>query len=1111
MGISPEALAVFAKVFSEMLSMSFQHLRRLLGRPRNQNRQRHRALEMLEPRQMLSAQPMITEIMASNRQTLEDGNGRSSDWIEIYNAGDQTADLTGWFLTDDPQTLNRWRFPEVRVEPEQYLLVFASAGSFPGAIDQDGLLHANFKLSSSGETLMLVKPDQAVAQKLEFPKQYRDVSYGFAMPNLDQVGFFTSASPGDANGELRSGVTQQEVTMAIPSGSFTEPFLLELNAAEEGQIVYTLDGSVPGEDATPYVEPISISKSTQVRARLLQVDRVLGPTSTSNYVKLDAEVADFKSQLPIMVIDNFGAGRIPNRGWNQTNAKVKQLPRQSASLMLFDTDDSDARLRNAADLSSRIGIRVRGAFSTTFRENNYSVESWSDGDDSDAKISPLGIAADSDWVLYAPNPEHDQTLIDNAFLFELSNQMGNWAPEVRYVEAFVNTAGDEVTMDDYVGLYAITEKVKRAEDRISFDEFGLDGKSGGWLLGINRMDPIALDGSLPKNFHTAGPDGRLRTERDLSNSSSRGDDIPRQYNAYINYDDPTGQDINPQQRDAISAWFDTMESVLYERAEGVAWNDPLEGYAKYIDVDNFIDYFILNDISHNGDGLLLSMWLYNADPNGDGKLRFGPIWDADLGSYTGDAANELMRRKDRLWYGKLFEDPEFVLRYTERWQQWRRTVLSDSNIEQVIDGFYEKIGDDAAARDRVRNWRSRLDRMGSWLKERANAIDQLFVPAPEFSHPGGVVPPGFKVKVGAERGAVFLTLDGTDPRGPDGNPVPTAQKIENTIVPVLPVGATASILIPDDTVDAQIGTSWVQPDFVEGAGGETWISGATGVGYDRRGRLTDLIQTDLGDVDYSVYIRIPFDVSEQQLTRLQFISLEMQYDDGFVAYLNGEEIARVNAPGGIGRPVPVGVNSTATHRVTTDEFDPFTWEGNRIKEGRNVLAIQGLNWKRTDSDMIIRPRLVGVQVDSTAITIDEPTRILARTQADGEWSGPTAVEFLPRIDGDLNGDGQISADDVDRLCKAIRENDSQFDLTRDGQLDRADLDFLVTEQLGTTYGDANLDRVFDSSDLVRVFTAGQYDDGIEGNSSWATGDWNCDGEFDSADLVFAFQQGGYVD
>ena len=101
MGISTEALAVFAKVFSGMLSMSFQHLRRLLGRPRNQNRQHHRALEMLEPRQMLSAQPMITEIMASNRQTLEDGNGRSSDWIEIYNPTAEVVNVADWTIGDD--------------------------------------------------------------------------------------------------------------------------------------------------------------------------------------------------------------------------------------------------------------------------------------------------------------------------------------------------------------------------------------------------------------------------------------------------------------------------------------------------------------------------------------------------------------------------------------------------------------------------------------------------------------------------------------------------------------------------------------------------------------------------------------------------------------------------------------------------------------------------------------------------------------------------------------------------------------------------------------------------------------------------------------------------
>ena len=61
----------------------------------------------------------------------------------------------------------------------------------------------------------------------------------------------------------------------------------------------------------------------------------------------------------------------------------------------------------------------------------------------------------------------------------------------------------------------------------------------------------------------------------------------------------------------------------------------------------------------------------------------------------------------------------------------------------------------------------------------------------------------------------------------------------------------------------------------------------------------------------------------------------------------------------------------------------------------------------------------------------------------------------------------------------------------------------------TWVGDADLNQVFDSSDLVAVFIAGQYEDGIPMNSGWAEGDWNGDGEFDSADFVAAFTDGGY--
>ncbi len=113
--------------------------------------------------------------------------------------------------------------------------------------------------------------------------------------------------------------------------------------------------------------------------------------------------------------------------------------------------------------------------------------------------------------------------------------------------------------------------------------------------------------------------------------------------------------------------------------------------------------------------------------------------------------------------------------------------------------------------------------------------------------------------------------------------------------------------------------------------------------------------------------------------------------------------------------------------------------------------------------------------------------------------------------GDFNGDGQIDAADLDLLCAAIGASapEAAFDLNQSGTVDESDLDTMLTDLLKTTRGDANLDGIFDSSDLVLVFQAGQYEDTVGGNSGWATGDWNCDGEFTTDDLVAAFQAGSY--
>jgi hypothetical protein len=116
-----------------------------------------------------------------------------------------------------------------------------------------------------------------------------------------------------------------------------------------------------------------------------------------------------------------------------------------------------------------------------------------------------------------------------------------------------------------------------------------------------------------------------------------------------------------------------------------------------------------------------------------------------------------------------------------------------------------------------------------------------------------------------------------------------------------------------------------------------------------------------------------------------------------------------------------------------------------------------------------------------------------------------------RVPGDFNGDKMVTAEDLDLLSAEVRldERRGWFDLNADQIVNQLDVSFWVHDLKTTWFGDSNLDGEFNSSDLVSVFQAGEYEDEIIGNSTWATGDWNGDTEFTTSDLVVAFQDGGY--
>ncbi len=145
-----------------------------------------------------------------------------------------------------------------------------------------------------------------------------------------------------------------------------------------------------------------------------------------------------------------------------------------------------------------------------------------------------------------------------------------------------------------------------------------------------------------------------------------------------------------------------------------------------------------------------------------------------------------------------------------------------------------------------------------------------------------------------------------------------------------------------------------------------------------------------------------------------------------------------------------------------------------------------------------------VSIFSFALDVDAITAL-----ANG--ASPLAIPIPGQVLGDFDGDGLLTAVDIDLLTAEVRagSNNLAFDLDNDDLVNEEDRRVWVEDLKYTYFGDADLDGEFASADFVAVFTTGEYEDAIDGNSTWATGDWDGDGDFGSGDFVKAFQAGGY--
>ncbi|MFV2070687.1 MAG: chitobiase/beta-hexosaminidase C-terminal domain-containing protein, partial [Pirellulales bacterium] len=198
--------------------------------------------------------------------------------------------------------------------------------------------------------------------------------------------------------------------------------------------------------------------------------------------------------------------------------------------------------------------------------------------------------------------------------------------------------------------------------------------------------------------------------------------------------------------------------------------------------------------------------------------------------------------------------------------------------------------------------------------------------------------------------------------GPDGADYPVQ-------VPDVAYGfaTESSALLPDDesfsylvptAADAGLGTSWTEPAFDDATWTTTELIGLSqGVGFANHTKFDGLfatdVESDMKAVNSSLWIRQEFDVPDPQA--IAGLRLDMQFDDGFVAFLNGVEVARALAPD------ELAWDSIATESGLQDTSISRFFVGvgaDRLLTGTNVLAIQGLNRNAIDGDFLIRPQLV---------------------------------------------------------------------------------------------------------------------------------------------------------
>jgi hypothetical protein len=845
------------------------------------------------------------------------------------------------------------------------------------------------------------------------------------------------------------------IQLSHKHGFYYEPFTLFVESQNQNaKLHYTLDGTHPFYSSTSIkgnstltieINPANImsrdyAPGVVVRACEVREDTLIGKVITQTYLfpnsillmsrdnvlpgpnwlnynighdisyGLDPEVYNnplysnqmqsaFLSIPTISLVTDLGSLFNPDSGIYVNALYHGEEWERAASIELLNPDGSEGFQENC-------GIRIRGgwsrhydnpkhAFRIIFRKEygagklKYPLFDDEGADEFDN--IDLRTAQNYSWSFYGNS---ENTFLREVFSRDTQKDMDQPYTRSRYYHLYINGT--------YWGLYQSQERSEASYAETYF--------------GGNKEDYDVIKVDVGDNFdvyHIEATDGSLQKWKELWDFGEIG--------------------------------FGNDE--LYYQVQGLHLDGTANSsYEKLLDVDNLIDYMIITFFTGDFDGPI-SAWRGNESPNNfyaiynrinpdgfkffrhDGEhTLFNRDWGIDrTGPFS--AGQNFLDSNPQWIHQKLSENKNYRLRFADRVYKHfynngaltlkkviERIEKRKAEIETAIIAESARWGDSKRIVPRTKvDWENEINFiLNDYLPSRSEVVlnqlinKNLFFPTsiPEFNLHGGIVEKGFDVEITSNIGSIYYTTNRTDPMIP-------FNKVEGDFSKeIIPALAKKTLKVPNN----DIGTEWYK-DI--GYNDDNWFvlnSQLGGIGYDDNG--TNLSYIGFNTKQYmhesgnnpntSCYIRIPFNITSQELAEINFMNLDMRYDDGFVAYLNGEKILVVNAPN---NPLWNSTSLTYLNSNSVERFNISDFIDN-LNDGENLLAIHGLNTSIQSSDFLILPILIiGKQSISGSISpdaklydkpinISETTTIKTRGLVGEEWSVLNSAQFL--VDEDLS-------------------------------------------------------------------------------------------------------------